>query len=132
MRECARRECATETQRHRELNEEFLSGGPPYGWGRDCESAGNARIAPPPLKRRGTRRMRAGFMFSLLAGSAMFAQICGAIEPKGHKADLSIVDNGVVRLGVDLNAGGAVTYLSKSAEDNNIINSWDWGRQVQM
>ncbi len=76
--------------------------------------------------------MRAGFMFSLLAGWAMFAQICGAIQPKGHKADLSVLDNGAVRVGVDLNAGGAVTYLSKSGEDNNIINSWDWGRQVQM
>lgn len=45
---------------------------------------------------------------------------------------MSWLDNGVVRLGIDLNLGGAITHLSKSGEAPNIINSWDWGRQVQM
>jgi hypothetical protein len=45
---------------------------------------------------------------------------------------MSFLDNGRVRLGVDLNLGGAVTYLSASGNDLNLINSWDWGRQVQM
>jgi hypothetical protein len=42
------------------------------------------------------------------------------------------LDNGTIRLGVDLSLGGAITYLSKSKSDLNLINSWDWGRQVQM
>jgi hypothetical protein len=51
---------------------------------------------------------------------------------KDHTPEMSYLDNGVVKLGVDLNLGGAVTYLSRAKEDFNIINSWDWGRQVQM
>jgi hypothetical protein len=42
------------------------------------------------------------------------------------------LDNGTIKLGVDLNVGGAITYLSKSKSEENVINSWDWGRQVQM
>ena len=42
------------------------------------------------------------------------------------------LDNGVIRLGVDLDLGGAITFLSCSQSRENIINNWDWGRQVQM
>lgn len=49
-----------------------------------------------------------------------------------HQAKMSFLDNGTIKLGVDLNLGGAVTYLSRSQDDLNVINSWDWGRQVQM
>ena len=46
---------------------------------------------------------------------------------------MSWLDNGVIRLGVDLNLGGAITWLSASQGPGpNVINSWDWGRQVQM
>jgi hypothetical protein len=45
---------------------------------------------------------------------------------------MTYLDNGVIRLGVDLSVGGAVTWLSKAGSDLNLINSWDWGRQVQM
>jgi hypothetical protein len=62
----------------------------------------------------------------------VFCCRCIAIPAQSHAPDMSYIDNGAVKLGVDLNAGGAVTCLSKSGEDNNIINSWDWGRQVQM
>lgn len=52
--------------------------------------------------------------------------------------DVSYLDNGQIRLGVNLSLGGAVTYLSESAPfpsqrtPPNMINSFDWGRQVQM
>ena len=45
---------------------------------------------------------------------------------------MSYLDNGIIRLGVDLNLGGAITYLSKSGSDQNIVNSFDFGRQIQM
>ncbi len=45
---------------------------------------------------------------------------------------MSYLDNGTVRLGINLDIGGAITYLSKSGSDDNIVNSHDWGRQIQM
>lgn len=45
---------------------------------------------------------------------------------------MSYLDNGKIRLGVDLSIGGAVTDLSDSGTSVNMINSFDWGRQVQM
>ncbi len=48
-------------------------------------------------------------------------------EPK-----MSFIDNGTVRLGIDLNRGGAITWLSKSGSELNVINSHDLGREVQM
>src|SRR4051794_15962060 len=46
--------------------------------------------------------------------------------------EVSYLDNGTIRVGVDLTLGGAITYLSKSGDPLNVINSYDWGRQVQM
>lgn len=48
------------------------------------------------------------------------------------KDEVSYLDNGVIRIGADLTIGGAITYLSASGSDENMINSYDWGRQVQM
>jgi hypothetical protein len=45
---------------------------------------------------------------------------------------ISYLDNGTIRLGVDLDKGGAITWLSKSGGEANIVNSWDLGRQIQM
>ncbi len=45
---------------------------------------------------------------------------------------ISYLDNGVIRLGVNLDLGGAITYLSPAASRTNLINSFDWGRQIQM
>lgn len=46
---------------------------------------------------------------------------------------ISFLDNGKIRLGVNLDLGGAITHLSPSDKpDLNLINSHDWGRQIQM
>ncbi len=45
---------------------------------------------------------------------------------------MSFLDNGKIRLGVDLARGGAVTFLADCRDGENRINNWDWGRQVQM
>ena len=49
-----------------------------------------------------------------------------------HEPKMSYLDNGVIKFGVDLNLGGSVTYLSRSGTDQNLVNSWDFGRQIQM
>ncbi len=45
---------------------------------------------------------------------------------------MSFVDNGTIRVGINLDLGGAITHVSPSNSKENIINSYDWGRQVQM
>jgi hypothetical protein len=45
---------------------------------------------------------------------------------------VSWLDNGTIRLGVDLELGGAITWLSRSGDGPNLVNSFDWGRQIQM
>jgi uncharacterized repeat protein (TIGR01451 family) len=44
---------------------------------------------------------------------------------------MSYLDNGVIRLGVDLAKGGTITYLATSGAGVNVINSFDLGREVQ-
>lgn len=45
---------------------------------------------------------------------------------------MTFLDNGEVRIGLDLALGGAVTHLSSKDHPGNIINSADLGRQIQM
>ena len=45
---------------------------------------------------------------------------------------MSFLDNGTIRLGVDLQVGGAITWLSDTTSKVNLVNSWDCGRQIQM
>ncbi len=43
------------------------------------------------------------------------------------------LENGRIKLGIDLDLGGAVTFLSDQANGGeNMINSADWGRQIQL
>ncbi len=44
---------------------------------------------------------------------------------------MSYLDNGSIRIGVDLDLGGTITYLSDSKTGENIVNSHDLGRQIQ-
>ena len=58
-----------------------------------------------------------------------------AAPPLSHGQDMdsmSWLDNGHIRLGVDLSIGGSITWLSDAHDQVNVINSHDWGRQVQM
>jgi hypothetical protein len=46
---------------------------------------------------------------------------------------MEYLDNGIVRIGIDLSIGGAITYFADVRGDGvNMVNSFDWGRQVQM
>ena len=52
--------------------------------------------------------------------------------PQRSESRMSYLDNGQIRLGLDLSIGGAVTWLSDANTSANLINSYDWGRQVQL
>lgn len=48
-------------------------------------------------------------------------------------SSMRYISNDRIKLGIDLALGGAVTYLSDKANGGeNMINSFDWGRQIQM
>lgn len=47
-------------------------------------------------------------------------------------SQMEYIDNGMVKLGVDLGVGGAITYIADSQAGKNIVNNYDWGRQIQM
>lgn len=42
------------------------------------------------------------------------------------------IQNSKIKLGVNLDLGGAITYLSETNSSENMINNYDWGRQIQM
>lgn len=67
-------------------------------------------------------------LFFLLVTQVVIAQ---KNRPGMPDSNLSWLDNGTVRIGCDLNFGGAITWFSLS-KGENLINNYDAGRQVQM
>ncbi|WP_234735615.1 hypothetical protein [Tellurirhabdus bombi] len=43
----------------------------------------------------------------------------------------SYIENGAIRVGVDLNMGGSITFLGLTGSGVNLINNYDTGRQIQ-
>jgi hypothetical protein len=62
----------------------------------------------------------------LLAGST-----ADAVAGHGASGVSSALDNGTVRVGIDLGAGGSISYLSPSGSSYNLVNIRDKGRYVQ-
>ncbi len=63
-----------------------------------------------------------------------FATEVRRLYPKafpGEANDMLLLDNGTIKIGMDLKSGGAITYLSLSGVDDNIINIHDRGREIQ-
>ena len=48
-----------------------------------------------------------------------------------NKDRISYIDNGHIKVGVNQDLGGAITWLSVPGRDN-LINNADWGRQIQL
>lgn len=76
-----------------------------------------------------------------IIASAFFILITGSLavgqqtRPVDREEPMSYLDNGIIRLGCDLRVGGAITWLSQSGpaqRQPNLVNSWDFGRQIQM
>jgi hypothetical protein len=58
---------------------------------------------------------------------------CGSQSSnKPVREKMSYLDNGNIRVGINLELGGSITYLAEATEKINIINNHDWGRQIQM
>jgi len=51
--------------------------------------------------------------------------------PDGPGSDMNYLDNGIIKIGVDLKKGGSITYLSDAGNSVNLINSYDMGRMIQ-
>lgn len=47
------------------------------------------------------------------------------------QSDRIYIENSRIRLGIDRNAGGAITYLSMGRDSANMVNNADLGRQLQ-
>lgn len=56
----------------------------------------------------------------------------GGHDPSRVESEMSYLDNGEIRFGIDLRLGGAITYLADARTQENVVNSHDWGRQIQM
>ncbi len=72
--------------------------------------------------------IQAILVFSCLLSSAQTLSCEGKIV----ESQMRYIDNGIIKLGVNLGLGGAITYIADSSNGKNIVNNWDWGRQIQM
>ena len=54
------------------------------------------------------------------------------LSPSLHAERMSWLENDRVKLGVDLEHGGAITFLASVKDGANVINNFDLGRQVQL
>ncbi len=63
---------------------------------------------------------------------AICALTAFSAQSPGSSGRMTFLDNGRVRIGMDLGLGGAVTFISSKDHPGNIINSADLGRQIQM
>ncbi len=61
-----------------------------------------------------------------------FLVILCAGDVSANQENMTYLENKQIRIGMDLNKGGAVTWLSSSEHPGNLINSHDLGRQIQM
>lgn len=75
------------------------------------------------MKKINTKSIRVFALFLILAQFVCIAQA------NDH---LIYIQNTKIKLGVSLDLGGAITYLSASDSTENMINNHDWGRQIQM
>ena len=67
--------------------------------------------------------------FSILVAAGALSAWGGQPLPAPR---MTFLDNGEIRIGMDLSLGGAVTFVSSKDHPGNIINSADLGRQIQM
>ena len=73
--------------------------------------------------------LKAHFWLCLLTLCGLNTVVGQALPPAPR---MTFLDNGEVRIGMDLALGGAVTFISSKDHPGNIINSADLGRQIQM
>ena len=62
---------------------------------------------------------------------ALVVALCG-IQVATAEDSFTYIDNGVVRLGIEMGRGGAIGYFSASGSKTNIVNCHDMGREIQL
>ena len=67
----------------------------------------------------------------LLLNVIVSTRVTSAEDSRQIPARLSVIDNGVIRLGVDLNRGGSITFLADAKNRENVVNAYDLGREIQ-
>ena len=81
------------------------------------------------------RRLRRWLIVALVAEAQIVTDVRAApptVFDFGNEP-MRYLENARMKLGVNLQAGGAVTYLEdKLSKSGNMINSADWGRQIQL
>jgi hypothetical protein len=81
------------------------------------------------------RRARLRVLYPLMLVLSMLGPgVLPQLAHAGHGDPLqytSVLDNGVIKVGIDANAGGVISYLSPSGSSTNLINTYDQGREVQ-
>src|SRR4051794_11278549 len=83
-----------------------------------------AQVVPGDEPSRGRHRM-ANRLAQFLCAVAT-----GFMPATATAGRMSYLDNGTIRIGVDLDLGGSITHLSRSGGGENLINSHDLGRQI--
>jgi hypothetical protein len=73
------------------------------------------------------------FAATLVLADGQRSSAASSSPRQSHVPRMSYIENRDIRLGIDLNLGGAITYLAPTTnQELNVINSFDWGRQVQL
>ena len=71
------------------------------------------------------------FLHIKFTGPLLAIALSPFLLPVAAPALESYLDNGVIKIGIDSAKGGSITWLSLSGSTNNIVNSYDLGREVQ-
>jgi hypothetical protein len=66
----------------------------------------------------------------IIVGSGLLCMVPRTSAAQAKEGRMSYLDNGTIRVGVDLDLGGVITFLATPKREN-VINSHDYGRQVQ-
>lgn len=70
--------------------------------------------------------------FISVTASAGILALSLLLWPSGvAHAEITYLDNGVIRVGVDLARGGAISYLSEHGSGSSVVNIHDLGRYIQ-
>lgn len=72
-----------------------------------------------------------GCLFGVLSVFTPISTASGSTNLEDNNR-VEFLDNGIIRIGADLSIGGAITYLADKEHGINMVNSHDWGRQIQM
>ena len=75
--------------------------------------------------------MRVNIWWQMVSAFLFAAAMVQANDSPRLPARLSVIDNGVIRIGVDLNRGGSITYIADSEKRINVVNAYDFGREIQ-